>query len=188
MDEDKKAFFPDVAERKRTARGAHNKRTHCGKSGRVMFPSDYMTKKEIEKMNGQVMTYRVNDPLPWKEYKRMPEDVRRVYIQSLREKYGAPDAKIAEMLDISAASMSYEMKRLGLRDGRNKDEIFDREGWNKWCGAAEKSETEEKKEKTQLSGSIKISGAIKDVADIMLQKIDKVVGNCEVTVTIEFGA
>lgn len=46
MNDEKYVFINDCAEKKRTARGIHNKRTHAGKGGKVIFPSDYLTRKE----------------------------------------------------------------------------------------------------------------------------------------------
>ena len=43
-------FYDECADRKRTARGAFNKRTHNGKRGGVKLPSDYLSKKG-EKQN-----------------------------------------------------------------------------------------------------------------------------------------
>lgn len=40
MTDEKFVFVSDCADKKRTARGIHNKRTHAGKSGKVIFPSD----------------------------------------------------------------------------------------------------------------------------------------------------
>lgn len=45
MNDEKYVFITDCAEKKRTARGIHNKRTHNGKGGKVLFPSDYLTRK-----------------------------------------------------------------------------------------------------------------------------------------------
>ena len=48
MTDERYTFVSDVRDKKRTARGAFNKRTHCGKGGAVKFPSDFMSKKEIK--------------------------------------------------------------------------------------------------------------------------------------------
>lgn len=62
MTDERFTFIEDCKDKKRTARGAHNKRTHCGKGGAVMFPSDYLTTKEKKAMNGECKAYRMNDP------------------------------------------------------------------------------------------------------------------------------
>jgi len=47
-------MIKDSIDKKNIARSSHNKRSHCGKGGSVKFPSDYMTKKELKAMNGEV--------------------------------------------------------------------------------------------------------------------------------------
>ena len=37
----------DSREKKSIAASAFKQKTHCGKGGRVKFPSDYMSKKEL---------------------------------------------------------------------------------------------------------------------------------------------
>ena len=77
MTDEKFVFVSDCADKKRTARGIHNKRTHAGKGGKVIFPSDYLTRKEREAMNGEVKTYALNRPMRWKAYKSMRKKSRR---------------------------------------------------------------------------------------------------------------
>ena len=60
MKDEEYLFHQTCREQKNIARSARNKRTHNGKGGRVKFPSDYMTKKELQKMNGEVKSYRLN--------------------------------------------------------------------------------------------------------------------------------
>lgn len=56
-------MIEDSISKKRAAQSARHRRTHCGKSGSVKFPSDYMTKKELKAMNGECKSYRLNDPM-----------------------------------------------------------------------------------------------------------------------------
>lgn len=114
MKDETYAFIQDVREKKATARSARNKRTHNGKSGRVKFPSDYMTKKEIKAMSGEVKSYRLNEPMNWKEFKAMPDDIKVSYISLLRQKYNAPDSHICKMMGTNTCSFSQEMHRLGI--------------------------------------------------------------------------
>lgn len=130
-------FYSDCRDKKNTARSARRKRTHNGKSGRVKLPSDYMTKKELNAMNGEVKSYRLNEPMTWKEFKKMPDDIKVTYIKLLRERFNVADTHIAEMMDITRANFSQEMKRLGLNTGhRNKNVQCDKEGFYAWVGGA----------------------------------------------------
>ena len=123
-------FIQDVKEKGHTARSARSKRTHNGKGGRVKFPSDYMTKKEIQKMNGEVKSYRLNAPMAWEEFKTLPDDMKVTYIKLLREKFDVPDSEIGKMMGADKDKVSRFFKALGLRrDSRRGNHKWDSEGW-----------------------------------------------------------
>ena len=67
MKDETYAFISDVKEKGFTARSARHTRTHCGKGGRVRLPSDNLSKKELEKLNGECKSFRLNDPMGRKE-------------------------------------------------------------------------------------------------------------------------
>ena len=132
MTDEKFTFIKDLREKKRTATGAHHKRTHCGKGGAVRFPSDYKTAKELRAMNGEVKSYKLNDPMSWKEFKVMPNDIKIAYIKALRKRYNVSDTKIAEMMCVSQHTLSNLMVRLGIRSARQSREKWDKDGWYAW--------------------------------------------------------
>lgn len=146
MKDEEYLFHSDVRDKKVTARSARNTRTHNGKRGRVKLPSDYMTKKEINAMNGEVKSYRLNEPMSWNEFKEMPDDIKCGYIKLLREKYGVSDTAIAKMMGVNQSTAQREFKRLGVTLGKGHfKKNFDKEGWIAWCNGvpAPKKEAEE---------------------------------------------
>ena len=52
MTEAEKEFRHDCRMKKVVAASARFRRAHAGKGGKVRLPSDNLTKKELEKMNG----------------------------------------------------------------------------------------------------------------------------------------
>lgn len=133
MTDERFTFIEDCKDKKRTARGAFNKRTHCGKGGAVMFPSDYLTNKEKKAMNGACKTYRMNDPMTWKDFKYMPQDLQCTYIHSLRDTFGANNKVLFAMLGISDAAGSKYFAKIGLGLGRGKTPgKFNEEAWKRW--------------------------------------------------------
>lgn len=137
-------FISDCRDKKNTARSARNKRTHNGKGGRVKFPSDYMTKKELKAMNGEVRSYRLNEPMSWKEFKAMPDDIKVTYIKPLREKYGVSDTNIGKMMGVSQCPMQREIARLGIALGKGHfQRKFDKEGWLAWINGVPTAVAEE---------------------------------------------
>lgn len=146
MTDEKYTFIEDVREKKRTATGAHHKRTHCGKGGAIRFPSDFKTKKELNAMNGEVKSYKLNDPMSWAEFKAMPDDIKIAYITALRKKYNVSDTKIAAMLGVNQHSLTDMTARLGIRSGRAGRAKWDADGWYAWVNGvpvAAKEEAEE---------------------------------------------
>lgn len=131
MTDEKYVYTQDVRDKKITARSARNKRTHNGKGGAVKFPSDFMTRKEIEAMNGEVKSYKLNAPMTWNEFKAIPDDIKVIYIKALRSKFGVPDTHIAKMFGIGQNMVSKEVIRLGINMGKHRSgrTHWDKEGW-----------------------------------------------------------
>ena len=111
-------MIKDSIDKKNVARSSRNKRSHCGKGGSVKFPSDYMTKKELKAMNGEVKTYHLNDPITWNEFKKLPDDIKIAYIKLLREKYAVPNKDLAEAIGVNRGYFGKVMKGLGLALGK----------------------------------------------------------------------
>lgn len=127
----------DTRDKKVTARGARHARTHCGKSGAVKFPSDYLSRKELKAMNGPVETYRMNAPITWEEFKSYPDEHKKTYIQLLRKKFNVPDKYVAEMFGIAANTLTGWFKCLGLAKGAgNGAKTWDKEGFLAWRAGA----------------------------------------------------
>lgn len=133
MKDETYAFVSDVKEKKITARSARHTRTHCGKGGRVRLPSDHLSKKELQKMNGECKSYRLNEPMPWVDFKKMPDDIQVTYITALRKKYSVSDAKLAEMFGVSKDVISRQLKRLGLDENKTRKRVnWDKDGFYAW--------------------------------------------------------
>lgn len=160
MTDERFTFIEDCKDKKRTARGASHKRTHCGKGGAVMFPSDYLTTKEKKAMNGECKTYRMNDPMTWKEFKYMPQDLQVSYITSLRDSFGANNNALFDMLGISQSAGTKYFAKIGLALGRGKTPgNFNEEAWTRWLNgeeplAAETQDDEEPKDISDLPSEV----------------------------------
>lgn len=134
----------DVRDKKITARSAFHKRTHTGKGGPVRFPSDYLSRKELNAMNSEVKYYNINNPMKWEDFKKMPDDIKAAYIKSLREKFSAYDTMIFEMLGIKQQIGSFELRRLGLGVGRSgRKPKPDKDAWFKWLHGVKTEKSEE---------------------------------------------
>ena len=137
MSDEQWSMVSDSIEKKRIAASAHKQRSHCGKGGRVKFPSDFMSKKELRAMNGPVEEFNLNKPMTWEEFKKLPDDLKITYIKSLREKFGIPNNAIAEMFGVHAATLCGYLKCLGLGVGKHAGgsvRNWDKDSFAKWCG------------------------------------------------------
>lgn len=137
MSDEKYTFIQDSKEKKQIARSARHTRTHCGKGGAVKFPSDYLTKKERNAMNGECKSYRLNAPMTWEEFKALPDDLKVVYITALRQKYNVPDKYIAEMMGVKKSALCGLLTKLNLNKGAGHGKrVWDKESFDIWCGKA----------------------------------------------------
>ena len=119
MPDEQYVMISDSIEKKKIARSSHNRKTHCGKSGRVKFPSDYLSKKELKAMNGDVKSYNLNRPMTWEKFRSMPQDLQIMYIKKLRNEFGVPDIVLSKAMGVCKSSFSRAMSGLNLSLGRS---------------------------------------------------------------------
>lgn len=206
MTDEKYLYQQDIRDKKITARSARNTRTHNGKRGAVRFPSDNLSRKELNAMNGEVKTYRLNEPMNWKDFKAMPEEHKVAYIKALRQKYGVSDSTLAKMFGIGQVAVSKEMRLLGLGAGRfaKKEKPFDKEGWLAWVNGvpvtvaaaedtaleepAAETEAEQKPVCAHTEKAIPQSGIMTfvDSADKALAMVAAILGGANVCITISW--
>jgi hypothetical protein len=203
MTDEKYSYIQDIKDKKTTARSARNKRTHNGKGGRVKFPSDYMTQKEIKAMSGEVKSYRLNEPMSLSEFRSMPDDIKVSYISLIRQKYNAPDCHICKMMGTNTCTFSQEMNRLGIPSVRHPNERWDKEGFFAWANGvpAQKEEPVEEAQIPEVKplvdipipqqepvapmrGTLEFEGTAEDI----FSTLNKIVGNGNVRMTISWEA
>lgn len=132
MTDEKYTFIADVAEKKRTAKGAFNKRTHNGKGGKVRFPSDYLSNKERNKMNGEVREYHMNSPITYSEFKKYPDDLKKKYVKRLRDMFDVSDTDIAAMMGVKAKTLNAALIKIDASGGRRGKRKADYVAFEKW--------------------------------------------------------
>ena len=94
-------------------------------------------------MSGECKSYRLNEPMGWKVFLEMPDDLKITYIKLIREKYNAPGKDIAKMLGTNQNYYSREIGRLGLSLGQNcrgGQTHWDRDGFYAWAYGLPKTE------------------------------------------------
>ena len=87
MNEIERAFNEDVREKKALVPSARKRK--CGsKSKACSVPSDYLTKAELNKMNGPVIIYNIAKPMSWDRFREMPKDLQEQHLQYIGQKFG----------------------------------------------------------------------------------------------------
>lgn len=129
MTDEKFVFIQDVKEKKSTATGAFHKK---GKSRKCTLPSDYLTKKEREKMNGECKTWNMNDFYSWNEFKQMPKDIAAAYISTLNQKYHVSMSNISRILfNVGQSTLSAYIHKSGIKDLMKIKQVLNRGEENK---------------------------------------------------------
>lgn len=72
-----------IKERKSMLSGARHKKGGS-KSKKCTLPSDTLTKREKEKMNGEMKVYNLKYPVTYSEFMDMPQDIKEEYIRSMQ--------------------------------------------------------------------------------------------------------
>ena len=132
MKDETYVFIHDVKEKCSAARSARNRRTHTGKGGRVRLPSDNLTKKELEAMNGEMKSYKLNSPITWEEFKAMPDDIKKIYLLGIHNKWNVPYSEIAKMMGSYQQKLAKVTKQLGITSSNHSWTKWDKEGFYAW--------------------------------------------------------
>jgi hypothetical protein len=112
-------FDYDCMQKKRIAMGAF---AHINrKRGGCSLPSDTLTEKQRKEKNGEVKSYNITRPMPWSEFKTMPEDLKREFFRNMQS-FGGTAKWLAEEMGASAHNIIAYAERVGApfrRGGRN---------------------------------------------------------------------
>ncbi len=137
-------YIQDTKEKKNIGSNARNRRGHTGKSGGMKTASDYMTKKQLRAMDGEVQTYRLGSPMSWEEFSRMPDDLKKMYIKKLRDKFNVPDQALAVNMGVDIQKFAECLKSIKLSPSMAKDRSWfgtdDNGRFQTWWVISERSE------------------------------------------------
>lgn len=193
----------DIKAKKQAGRGYRYKK-NGSKSKKCRLPSDSLSKKEIEKMNGECKVYNINKPMTYKEFCAMPADIQIMYLENLRDKYGASLLDIANMmgckyttltghkritLDEKPAFISYNSSRLDIEswnrfiNGEKAEDSVSEgsdENLGDTCGIGNSFDTERLSYNEVVPKADIVNGSInlKGKADDIFRKMSDILG-CE---------
>lgn len=108
-------FDYDVMLKKRIAQQAKY-RKRGSKSKKCPMSTDYMTHKQWKEMNGKVMSYQLNKPAQWDEFKSFPKHIQTEYLTNLIAIYNANATSLAQMFGVKPLTVRrhIEANKLGI--------------------------------------------------------------------------
>ena len=84
-------------------------------------------------MSGECKSYRLNEPMTFAEFRDMPEDIQKTYINLLRQKWNAPVAAIAKMMGTDRANLSRYLHNMGFENFPHGNHKWDKMSFAEWC-------------------------------------------------------
>ena len=113
MRDEEFVFYETNRERKQVGRGAFNKVRGGGR--RVRTPSDNLSKKERDAMNGEVKGIGFARPMEWKAFLKLPRGLQEAYIAGVQERFpGISSPLIAESMGTKVSTFGPYVYRNGL--------------------------------------------------------------------------
>lgn len=117
---------------KNIARNATKKPKRSG----CRLPSDYLTNKQKQDLNGEVKIMNMNAPVAYKAFRMWPKDIQEQYLRGLVEKFHVSQKEVAEMMGVSLTCLSRfctDHKLLGIFPRVGKGRVMFRAGWEAFC-------------------------------------------------------
>ena len=128
-------FDYDVMQKKRLARNQFHNAKY--KHGGCHLPHEDLTPAQMKRRNGPMMTYSMNQPMSWNDFKSMPHDLQQQYLDGLRARFGVGPSDIAKYLFLRtpACLHSYTVAK-GLTVAK-RDKNHDLDGFLAWLRKAD---------------------------------------------------
>lgn len=104
-------FSQDERDRKSLARMSRYKK-NGSRTNYVRLPQTYMTEKEIRKMHGEIVTVSFGKRYTKEEFLKFDNEMRKLYIQNLIDKYNPRRKDVANMLGMSYGSFVHMCHKL----------------------------------------------------------------------------
>lgn len=126
-------FDRDCMEKKSIARSAH-KRPGMYLGTNCSLPSDHLTAAEMQQMSGPLVSYQLGKPMTWDDFKQLPTDLMRLYLQNLQNKYGGTADRVAEMLGVSRTMVFRYSRTCRVSWSRPKNDAESAKAWALFMG------------------------------------------------------
>lgn len=103
-------FTYDIIQKKRIAGGARHRK--CGsKSRKCSMSSDRMTQKQWRERCGDVVSYQLGIPIEWNQFKLLPHDIQKIYLDGLMEKFHPTASDLSKVFGATATTVTHYLRR-----------------------------------------------------------------------------
>ena len=128
-------FDYDVMQKKRLARNQFHNAKY--KHGGCHLPHEDLTPAQMKRRNGPMVTYRMNQPMSWNDFKSMPHDLQQQYLDGLHARFGVGPSDIAKYLFLRTPNnLRHSTVAMGLTVA-NRDKNRDLDGFLAWLRKAD---------------------------------------------------
>lgn len=110
MTDEKYAFIEDVIDRGSTARQRGCLYKHAGKNSACELPSDHLSKKEREKLNGDMISININRPVSYSVFLKASDDTQRDILMKMIDN-GATLERIGRLWNVDAAKSKFLLNK-----------------------------------------------------------------------------
>lgn len=138
-------FEYDVKEKKRIASGAYHQKKGS-KSRKCTLPHELLTPAQRKKLDGPVLTYAINKPMSWEEFKSLPLDLQQDHLDFLQNRFDIGVNTVSALVfGLSHAALRYHCARKGLSFQAKPGTVnaAKREAIAKWLAREETAPAEE---------------------------------------------
>lgn len=146
-------FDYDVMQKKRLARNQFHNAKY--KHGGCHLPHEDLTPAQMKRRNGPMVTYSMNQPMSWNDFKSMPHDLQQQYMDGLHARFGVGPSDIAKYLFLRTPnSLRQSTVAMGLTVAK-RDKNRDLDGFLAWLRKADedtRAAEEEKKPEVNTVG------------------------------------
>lgn len=143
-------FDFDVKEKKNIARSAKNR---VGKRKGCSLPSDHLTDAQKRRLNGEITSVNMNEPISWERFKLLSTDLQQEYVQHLIDTYGIGNTVISENLfglGRSSLTMHLHTNGINVTGRKGPANALNIERFMKFC----RGETEQPQEETATQETV----------------------------------
>ena len=105
-------FDYDARQKKNIAASARH-RVSGAKSKRCTLPSDYLTEKQRQELNGAVESVNLNKPITWQELKALPPSLAKEYCETLHRVHKATIKGASRMFGVDQTAYKPFLRQIG---------------------------------------------------------------------------